>query len=68
MFVSPRFRDVFGSGPIRTRRRERPAAPDRTETAIRELDERLSNAEAILLDFVEAPEGCSWRTPPCLPQ
>lgn len=54
MFVSPRFRDVFGSGPIRTRRRERPAAPDRTETAIRELDERLSNAEAILLDFVEA--------------
>lgn len=54
MFVSPRFRDFFGSGPIRTRRRERPAALDRAENAIRELDERLSNAEAILLDFAEA--------------
>lgn len=53
MFVSPRFRDLFGSGPVRTRRHERPTALDRTETAIRELDERLSHAEAILLGFAE---------------
>lgn len=53
MFVSPRFRDLSESGPIRTRRRERPAALDRAETAIRELDERLSNAEAVLLDFAD---------------
>ena len=54
MFVSPRFRDLLGSGPIRTRRHQRPAALDRAESAIRELDERLSNAEAILLEFAEA--------------
>jgi len=54
MFVSPRFRDLFESGPVRTRRRERPAPLDRAESAICELDEMLSNAEAILLDFVEA--------------
>jgi hypothetical protein len=54
VFVSPKFRDLLGSGPIRARRGERPPAVDRVETAVRELDERLSNAEAILLDFAEA--------------
>ncbi len=28
MFVSPRFRDIFGSGPIRTRRTDSPAGED----------------------------------------
>jgi hypothetical protein len=54
MFVSPRFRDFFGSGPIRTRRRERPAPSERTDPAARELDELWSNAEEILFEFAEA--------------
>ena len=54
MFVSPRFRDFFGSGPIRTRRRERPAPSERTEPAAQELDELWANAEEVLFEFAEA--------------
>ena len=54
MFVSPRFRDFFGSGPIRTRQRARPAVSERTGPAARELDDLWANAEEILLEFAEA--------------
>lgn len=54
MFVSPRFRDFFGSGPIRTRRRARPAVSEQAGPAARELDELWANAEDILLEFAEA--------------
>jgi hypothetical protein len=54
MFVSPRFRDFYGSGPIGIRRRERPAVSERPGPAARELDELWANAEEILLEFAEA--------------
>lgn len=52
MFVSPRFRDIFASGPVKTRRTDNPASEARAGST-GETD-RAAHAEAIWLDITAA--------------
>lgn len=55
MFVSTRFRDVFGSGPIKTRRTDKPVSADDSQTSsqVEHATEHL-DADAIWRDITAA--------------
>ena len=53
MFVSPRFRDIFSSGPVKTRRSDASSEPQRADEASAEAD-RDAEVESIWLDITAA--------------
>lgn len=55
MFISPRFRDIFGSGPIEVRRTDEPSAATRRESSGQSGDvAEAADPEAIWLDITAA--------------